>query len=429
MTASNFDRIPYLNAYPLETSFPYLTPDTALQASRTSSLDCARVVILGSLKANRLRGSPRQLSTQPNRPENASPRNSCTPAEQYLHHLLTSFVFQRLFLQHLSTYDLISLRQTSRFLRQTLDRERSLWRTINFSSPRHTFDPIIPSRGPPTPANQHQNGAHPSTTGECTSKPLRMSRIASNHIPGSPISPYHHMRVLILDNYRFPTAGPTCVEDTLYTLFSNDCVRRTLKLLSMRGVWNLSIFQAASYLRDWEIGIRGHFRRDLGWRYIDSIDSAGKNGDSWRTGFEIVDKKGQRVPREVWWADRGWALEVFRFASPRLFTRNHGGRRSRAIPAAVPGYLHLPAEQAEVGENGTPYYRSYEEFLVQLPLDTRIESNEGVVHAMRSAERIGVQIDVGMCKNLRGHNPSSGLGGPEFWAIAERRWEHLPPIQ
>ncbi|KAJ6255938.1 hypothetical protein Dda_9229 [Drechslerella dactyloides] len=428
MTAAHFDRVPFLAVSPLETAFPYLSPDTPLQASSKAGLDCARVAILGSLKASRfIHGSSRRFHSE-NSPIHArgsktdggSRPPSC--AERHLHLLLSHFVFQRLLLQHLTTPDLIALRQTSRFLRVNLDRERALWRTLNLSSPRHPFDPAIllpPSTSHGLSANSHyrlySGDAPPANISH-------LSQIAANHIPGSPISPYHHMRVLILDNYRFPRTYPGYMADALYALFSNDCVRRTLKLLSIRGAWNVTISQVAAYLRDWEIGIRGDFRRDRGWRYVDTVDE--DDDDCWRSGFQVVDKKGKRIPRDTWWAERGWALEVFRFAGPRLFMHNANSPHARDIPAAVPSYLHLPAEQAEIEQDGTQYYRAYKEFLVPLPLDTRMVDDTGidaVVRAMRSAARIGVDIDLGFCKNEDGH--VEGGVGPRYWAIAERRWE------
>ncbi|KAK6330425.1 hypothetical protein TWF696_003522 [Orbilia brochopaga] len=458
MTAANFDRLPFLAVYPLETAFPYLSPDSPLQASSSSSssrlgLDCARVAILGSLKASRMRGGggpSRRIAPPPplphttainttttttthTRSENSSLRDTAAStgsiAERYLYHLLTHFVFQRLLLQHLSTPDLIALRQTSRFLRQTLDRERPLWRTINLSSPRLPFDPTASS--PPNSLSRNRFYDSDNQQLPPADNISHLSRIASNHIPGSPISPYHHIRVLILDNYRFPRTYPGYMADALYALFSNDCIRRTLKLLSIRGVWNLTITQVAAYLRDWEIGIRGDFRRDRGWRYVDTPPKH-DDDDSWRSGFQVVDRKGRPIPRETWWAERGWALEVFRFAGPRLFTRSDIGRsHSIEIPVAVPGYLHLPAEQADTEPGGTPYYRAYEEFVVPLPLDTRMFDEtgtvDGVVRAMRSAARIGVQIDVGFCKNEAGHagdgDVSSSATERRSWTIAERRWE------
>ncbi|KAF3908757.1 hypothetical protein ABW21_db0201209 [Orbilia brochopaga] len=416
MTAANFERLPYLGVYPLETAFPALSPDAA---SSSLGLDCTRVAILGSLKASRLRGhgySSRRSAPSSQQPPKTS-ASTCSPAERYLHFFLSHFVFQRQLLMHLSTPDLIALRQTSRFLRQSLDRETALWRTINLSSSRHTFDPTTSSSSSSQNRFCYDNQFSPADNFS------HLSRIASNHIPGSPISPYHHIRVLILDNYRFPRTYPGYIADALYALFSNQCIRRTLKLLSIRGLWNLTIGQVAAYLRDWEIGIRGDFRRDRAWRYID-IPSDHDNGDVWPPAFHVVSRTGKPVPRDTWWNERGWALEVFRFAGPKLFMHSDiGSSHSRNIPVAVPGYLHRPIEHADTEQGGTPSYRTYEEYVVPLPLDTRMVNEtgaaDGVLRAMRSAARIGVQIDVGFCKNEAAHGADE-----RYWVIAERRWEH-----
>ncbi|EPS45864.1 hypothetical protein H072_176 [Dactylellina haptotyla CBS 200.50] len=437
-TPDLFDKVPYLNALPLETSFPYLTPDTRSQASRTTTLACTRIAILGSLKANRLQGvhrpgtdsaSPFQrrfaLKKTPysNGPAPAAAPPPLDPAESSLIHLLTNnYITQKILLQHLSTYDLIALRQTSSALRRTLDRERPLWRTVNLSSPRRITPPSCPHKCP---------------TPDPTALFPYFSKIANNHLPNSPISPYHHIRVMILDNYRFKYSCRNHIADMLYLIFSNQCLWENLKLLSIRGFWELEITNVISYLRDWEIGIRGDFRKDLGWRFVDTITAdSGEDSES----FQVLDRNGQIVPRETWWAKRGWALEVLRFAGPGLFAdgkflnSNHGNhippprwRVTADIPVNVPNYLCVPQDKSEdttdSGESRV-FFNRYEETLIPLPVDA---SGVGgmTMKAVKLAKKIGINIDVGFCKNTTAHANIDAVraAASRFWVICEKRWE------
>ncbi|KAF3934629.1 hypothetical protein ABW20_dc0102344 [Dactylellina cionopaga] len=417
-TATLFDRIPYLNSQPLETSFPYLTPDTPSQSSRTATLACTRIAILGSLKANRMQGVYTRNTEHPSnatskrraRSDNNTYNAAATPlkppgqGEEYLVHLLTNYITQSILLQHLTTYDLIALRQTSAFLRRNLDRERHLWRTVNLSSQRPILAPHI---------------HHRCSSASSPTLLNHFSKIAHNHLANTPISPFHHIRVLILDNFQFRYSYHNYIGDMLDIIFGNPCLWSNLKLLSIRGFWELDIAQMTGYLHDWAIGVRGDFRKDHGWRYRDYDDES----------FDVVDKKGDIVPKETWWKHRGWALEVLRFAGPKLFHGCVNSARPRnraAIPAKVPSYLHFPTDKAE--EDGEGYYKNYQEFFVPQPMRKWDDYNSShLIKAIKYAEKLGVELDVAFCKNEQGHakiDATSSLEtGAKFWAICERRWE------
>ncbi|KAF3313541.1 hypothetical protein TWF173_005835 [Orbilia oligospora] len=409
-TTDTFEKVPYLNIFPLETRFPYLSPDDSHKRSRPATLACTRIAILGSLKASRLQGI-HSASSEPSRYSPRSKHGGAKTekqpgyAESAIFNLLTNPITEPILLSHLTTRDLIALRQTSRFLRANIDRQHRLWRTINLSCPRTITAPNTPF----------------TYRAEVVVDPLLyLSKVLNNHAPNTPISPYYHTRVLILDNYRFKSTHHRMLEDLLCNIFTNQCLWTNLRLLSIRGFWDLSIAQIAGYLRDWEVGIRGDFRKTYGWRFVDT-----DNG-----GFEVIDRAGKVVPKENWTTKRGWTLEVFRFASPKLLNRClqmglSRPRNFRSIPVPVPSYLSLPCNE-EMDENGTIRYKNYQE--VYVPPSNRMDETivSELYRAMKYAERIGIDLDVGFCKNESGHAKFQNDFGEvrdKWWGICERRWE------
>ncbi|KAK6495167.1 hypothetical protein TWF481_003195 [Arthrobotrys musiformis] len=404
-----FEKVPYLNAFPLETRFPYISPDDSHKRSKPTTLACTRIAILGSLKASRLQGL-HSASSEPSRYSLRSKGNNSTkiekPAsstENSILNLLVNPITEPILLSHLTTRDLIALRQTSRFLRTNIDRQHRLWRTINLSCPRAVIAPNTPY----------------TYRAKVVIDPLLyLAKVLNNHAPNTPISPYYHTRVLILDNYRFNSTHHRILEDLLYMIFTNQCLWTNLRLLSIRGFWDLSIAQISGYLRDWEVGIRGDFRKSYGWRFVDTEDG----------GSEVIDRSGKIVPKEEWTKKRGWTLEVFRFASPRLLKWAMGFSRPRnfkKIPVPVPSYLSLPCDE-EMDDNGTLKYKSYHEFYIPaLPRADGTIASE-LLRAMKYAERIGIDIDIGFCKNETAHAKFKDEfegGGDKWWGICERRWE------
>ncbi|KAF3931826.1 hypothetical protein ABW19_dt0201599 [Dactylella cylindrospora] len=440
MAAANlFQEIPYLGVYPLETAFPYLTPDTPLQASRNIGIACARVRILGSLKANRLQGHYNQTAeacaaieqlshvkaiiskskgdTAKSLDEANNKPSTTTSPEEYLAHLLTNYTTQKILLSYLDVFDLISLRSTSRQLRNNLDRERSIWRNLNLSHPRSSSTSkhtqfFIPCKGP---------------------IPTHLYRIIHNHEPASPISPYHHLRVLILDNFNYKVSCTThnLFFDILSTLLWNDCVRKNLKLFSMRGTPGLGIKEVANFLRDWQFKTRGEMMNTFGWKYLVENDGS----------FRVVDKNGEAVEKVVWKEKLGLALEVLRFASPNLFTINNpfiSHQLHRKIPTKVPSYLHIPSETPTAIPNGQPAEppKFYSEVFASIPINRQDTINAGpLTRTIESAQRLGFETDVGFCKNMDGHLKMINAGkmesvrgtgpGPDrwYWGLCERRWE------
>ncbi|KAK6524111.1 hypothetical protein TWF694_005774 [Orbilia ellipsospora] len=421
-----FDKIPYLNTYPLETSFPYLTPDFSSQRSRNTTLACTRIAILGSLKASRLQGvgslqstparsySSQFLSTtnsrsvlKPYRQQQPPPPPPLSQAESNLVYLFTNYITQSILLQHLTTYDLIALRQTSPSLRRILDREHTLWRTVNISNPRLSIPKTTPKR-----CHRTDITCNPTTL-------LRyLTKIANNHLANTPISPYHHIRVLILDNFNFHYSYQHHIIDMLNLLFENPCLAEHLKMLSIRGFWDLDIAHITNFLRDREIGIRGEFR-NLGWKYTDS--------DNGEEGVTVTDRAGKVVPTETWKKKRGWNLEVFRFAGPGLFAGKETPYPTNtvALPVNVPSFLHIPVDKIEEdGEGNGGYYGGYKEVFLTAPVHSWDDYNGGkLVRAMKSAERLGVKIDVGFCKNEEAHVSLDSWSGRRLWGVCEKRWE------
>ncbi|KAK6519026.1 hypothetical protein TWF281_003715 [Arthrobotrys megalospora] len=406
-TTDAFDKIPYLNVFPLETKFPFLSPDDSHKRSRPTTLACTRIAILGSLKASRLQGIHHGTSEPTkafSRHGSLAKEKQPSHAESSIFDLLTNPIMEPILLSSLTTRDLIALRQTSRFLRANIDRQHRLWRTINLSCPRTTTAPNIPF----------------TYRSKVVIDPLQyLCKILNNHVPNTPISPYYHTRVLILDNYKFTSTHHRIMEDLLFNIFTNQCLWANLRLLSIRGFWDLSIAQISGYLRDWEVGIRGEFRKLYGWRFVDTDDG----------GVQVLDRAGKVVDKEEWSKKRGWTLEVFRFAGPRLLKGVLGfsrPRNFRTIPVAVPSYLSLPCDQ-EADENGTLRYKTYQESYIPLPLRRSDQSNAAEIHrAMKFAEKIGLEIDVGFCKNEEGHRKFKldfQESNDRWWGVCERRWE------
>ncbi|KAK6334409.1 hypothetical protein TWF730_003623 [Orbilia blumenaviensis] len=418
-----FAKIPYLSVFPLETRFPYLSPDDSHKRSRPTTLACTRIAILGSLKASRLQGLHSSSSISPINPSSFSSSLSSSRSrlnsrndnkqpghsESAIFNLLTNPITEPILLSYLTTHDLISLRQTSRFLRSNIDRQHRLWRTLNLSHPRCVTPPNTPF----------------TFRSKVVIDPLLyLSKVLNNHSPNTPVSPYYHTRVLILDNYRFKSTHHRIVEELLFGIFTNQCLWNNLRLLSIRGFWDLSIAQITGYLRDWEVGIRGEFRKSHGWRFVNTT-----NPDTGDEGFQVVDSKGNVIDKEVWSKKRGWTLEVFRFAGPRLLRGGLGftrPRNHRPIPVPVPSYLSFPCDE-EADENGTFRYKTYEETYIPIPF-RRLDGSNGaeMLKAMRFAERIGIDIDVGFCRNEEGHAKFKyelGDVSDRWWGICEKRWE------